>query len=262
MKLVRGHGLGNDYLILTAGQALTPALVRAICDRHTGVGADGILEPFDTHEADYGVRIWNPDGSIAEKSGNGLRIFSRWLVREGAAPHHSLWTGSERVVAHVEAAAITIAMGRAVIQGVEALPLADGALEGVVLSVGNPHFVHFCDDPDALPWRALGAAIECHARFPQRTNVQFAQVLSDRTLSLRIWERGAGETQASGSSSCAVAAAAVHTGRCRSGGIELRMPGGTLQVNVSASLDLHLRGPAELVGTFEVDPRWLAAVAP
>lgn len=259
MKLVRGHGLGNDYLILTTGQALSPALVRAICDRHTGVGSDGVLEPFETDRADYGVRIWNPDGSIAEKSGNGLRIYARWLVREGAPSDHSLWTDFDRVTVHVEAAAITVAMGRALVEGVEALPLADGVVEGVVLSVGNPHFVYFCDDPDALPWRVLGAQLERHPRFPQRTNVQFARVLGDHALSMRIWERGAGETQASGSSSCAVAAAAVHTGRCRAGEIELHMPGGTLQVDVSGSLELHLRGPAELVGTVELDHTWLAS---
>lgn len=273
MRLIRSHGLGNDYLVWMGERPVDPGFVRALCDRHRGPGGDGVLEPTASDRADFGVRIWNPDGSVAEKSGNGLRIFARWLVDHRSAPQRfTVDTGFDVVRCTVAADGIAVEMGRATFEPA-ALPLtADGpwvghplevcgaALSVVALSVGNPHCVIFREEPDldALPWRDWGKALERWPAFPNRTNVQIARVV-DGGLELRIWERGAGETSASGSSSCAVAAAAVHTGRLAPGTIRLVMPGGQLSVDVSPELDLVLRGPVEVVGEIRLDPRWLAA---
>lgn len=262
MRLARAHGLGNDYLVLELGPPLDAALVRAICDRHTGVGADGILEPRAGQDADYGVRIWNPDGSVAEKSGNGLRIFAHWLVRHGAAPTFTVWTGHDTVGCEVVGATVRVDMGIARFEDPPGCVLqVDGAPVRVVpVDLGNPHCVRFVDQPlDALPWRAWGEVLERHPHFPHRTNVQVARVGPDGGLAIRIWERGAGPTLASGSSACAVTAAAVRTGRLAAGPHPVHMPGGVLHVTVEPGFRVYLQGPVEAVGVIEVDPAWLAA---
>lgn len=266
MRFWRAHGLGNDYLVMEAGEPLNAALVQRICDRHRGVGSDGILEPADRGPADYGVRIWNPDGSIAEKSGNGLRIFARWLADHGAGTQFSVWTGVDRVECTV-GDEIAIAMGTAhfvpeevpVSASAVGKPLDVGVpLDFIAVGLGNPHCVVFrdADDLETLPWRVWGAALERHPAFPNRTNVQFAQVAGPQTLRIRIWERGAGETMASGSSACAVASAAVKSGRLNPGEIAVDMPGGRLWVTVDAAYGLILRGPVGPVGTITLDPRF------
>lgn len=262
MRLARAHGLGNDYLVLEDGPALDPALVRAICDRHTGVGGDGILEPAPSGPADHGVRIWNPDGSVAEKSGNGLRIYARWLTRRGAGDAFTVWTGHDVVGCHVGARDVTVEMGTARFRSpvTTAVALGGALLEVVPVDLGNPHCVRFVDvDPDEVPWRDWGRGLEVHPAFPGRTNVQIARVRGPDALDLRIWERGAGPTQASGSSACAAAAAAVETGRLLAGRIAVHMPGGVLWVTVDARRAVRLEGPVEFVGVVEVDPEWLAS---
>ncbi len=259
MRLFRAHGLGNDYLVLEDSQGLSPDLVRAICDRHRGVGGDGILEPKPAKDGAYGVCIWNPDGSIAEKSGNGLRIFAWWLVnRRGAPAEFDVWTGHDTVQCEVSGQDISVAMGRAVVEMPRRLDGLDREFRQVDL--GNPHAVVFVeDDLDALPWRQWGEWLEQHPHFQNRTNVQIARVVDISTVEIRIWERGAGETLASGSSSCAVASAGVASGRLRPGPITVRMPGGILHVNVDAAMSVLLRGPVEPIGVCEVWPSWLSA---
>lgn len=272
MQLARYHGLGNDYLVLQSGPPLSADLVRAVCDRHRGVGGDGILEPADRGPADHGVRIWNPDGSVAEKSGNGLRIYAQWLVDVGrAGTTFSVWTGSERVGCEVSPDLVTLEMGHARFEPAEIPtaapgPLLDAPLPGIPLpatavGLGNPHVVLFAPDPslDALPWKAWGEALETDKLFPHRTNVQIAAVVGPGVAVARVWERGAGPTLASGSSACAVAAAAVRTGRLAPGVIEVRMPGGDLKVTVGPDFALTLAGPVERVGVIDVAPSWLAA---
>ncbi len=270
MRLWRAHGLGNDYLVLEEGPPLTASLARAICDRHRGVGSDGVLQPVKSDRADCGLRIWNPDGSIAEKSGNGLRIFARWRVdRLGSPPEFTVDTGFDVVRCRVGETKIEVEMGRAsaapdhvpVIEVLRDTPVevAGTMLPLVAMGVGNPHCVCFFEtsDLDEMPWRDWGAILETHALFPNRTNVQFARIVDACTVEIRIWERGAGETLASGSSSCAVAAAAVWTGRLQPGPITVHMPGGQLHVDVSPGLDLRLVGPVEVVGVIDVDATWL-----
>ncbi len=261
MQLVRGHGLGNDYLVLEEGTGLTPELVRQLCDRHVGVGSDGVLEPIDGQGSDYGVRIWNPDGSVAEKSGNGLRIYARWLRDTGAPAAFTVYTGHDRVGCEVDDRGIAVEMGTAAFDTAEpeTIELVDGEwVTGMSLSMGNPHFVVFGRKP-STPWRSWGPSIEVHRRFPGRTNAQFVRVDARDRIDIRIWERGAGETSASGSSSCAAAAAGVRLGHLDAGRITVAMPGGELMVHVREDWAVRLEGPVEMVGRITVDERWLAA---
>ncbi len=272
LAIAKGHGLGNDYLVVRGADlpdgTLTPEAAVRLCDRHRGVGADGVLVHEPSARADVGVRIFNPDGSEAEKSGNGLRVFAAWLWTNGLAPRPAftvetlggMVTCECRVVGgRVEA--ITIEMGAACFAA-EAIPMCGvtGDAVGVplelrggerlvvtALTVGNPHCVVFEDAPSEVRCRLLGPEIERHAAFPRRTNVQLAQVVDARRIDVQVWERGAGYTLASGTSSCAVAAAAVRTGRVAPGAIDVRMPGGTLVVHVRDDWSIRLEGPAVLV---------------
>jgi diaminopimelate epimerase len=268
IPFVKGEGLGNDYLVVEAGDlpapGLTAAAVVGLCDRHRGVGADGILLHVPSQRADFGLRIFNPDGSEAEKSGNGLRIFAKYLWDHGharataftvetaggvvACRCHAVNGRVDRVAVEMgqvtfDAAAIPVhgVSGDAVDVG---LVLDDGtALTVTALSVGNPHCVVFLDAPDEALCRRLGPLLERHAAFPRRTNVQLVRVTAPGRIAIHVWERGAGYTLASGSSSCAAAAAAVRTGRVAHGRIAVDMPGGTLEVDVRPDWTVCLDGP-------------------
>ena len=278
MKLLRAHGLGNDYLVLwSEGPTEAPSreLVRALCDRHTGIGADGLLVQSAAGEGDYGLRIFNPDGSEAEKSGNGIRIFARYLHDHHAAGRSfTLSTlggpvpcvvGGDDVTADMGVASFRPADIPCLLEAEDCVeqPLSSAGEDFVFtgVGIGNPHCVIFRDEAllDATRWRRWGPLLEAHPLFPNRTNVQFVKVRGPRKVEIRIWERGAGATSASGSSSCAVAAAAVRTGRCEPGWIAVHMPGGVLDVVVGEDFSLRLRGPVEEVGTVEVSAAWLDA---
>ena len=262
MHLWKAHGLGNDYLVWEGkAKELTSKRVQKICHRTQGVGSDGILEPCDSVVADFGVRIWNPDGSIAEKSGNGLRIFAHWLhYYKGAPKSFRIDTGSCIVQAHILETDISIDMGVAYWEPSE-IPTSEKLWsiehifdsQSIVLyavGVGNPHCVSFFDTDqnlDTLPWKRWGEILECDSRFPNRTNVQFAKVLDRSNIEIRIWERGAGETSASGSSSCAVASVANKLGWV-DGDITMHMPGGILSVQIDDAGDICLIGPVEEIG--------------
>ncbi len=264
---VKGHGLGNDYLVVEARALsfkLTPQAVRAVCDRHTGVGSDGILALVPSRRADFGVRIFNPDGSEAEKSGNGLRILSRFLYEHRYTRKTDVTIetrgGVARAVLRLRRGrvhAITVDVGPATFRS-EEIPMAGRPREVVdeplrvngeslrvtAVSVGNPHCVVFVDALDVTRLRRLGPRLETHPAFPHRTNVQFARVVAPERLEILIWERGAGETQASGTSAGAAAAAAVRLGRARRR-VTVAMPGGELGVAIEEDWTVHLTGPAE-----------------
>jgi len=271
MILIRSHGLGNDYLVLHQySEKMSKKLAQALCDRHQGVGADGILEPIDCDQADFGVRIWNPDGSIAEKSGNGLRIFAQYLVdHRGVSSPLTISVEGETVTCSVEPDNVTVNMGAPTFlpQDIPCqVPLSNNQIniDGTELNVtavgmGNPHCVVFFaknTDLDQLEWRSWGAQLESDPRFPNRTNVQFAVVVNPHRIIARIWERGAGETTASGSSACAVAAAAIRH-RTAHSPIEVSMPGGSVHVTMNAQGHLVLTGPVEEVGQVHVLNAWI-----
>ena len=252
-ELAKYHALGNDYLVLDArrfGPALTPARVRALCDRHRGLGSDGILALVPSRRADFGVRIWNTDGSRAEKSGNGLRILARFLHDHGYTRARGFAIETPGGVAEAEllpvrgaVRAVRVSMGRARFAHRARLRVAGRALAVTVLSVGNPHCVIFVRRLRAADLRAWGPLVERHRAFPRRTNVQLARVRSRRAIDALVWERGAGETAASGSSACAVAAAARRAGLVDAR-VSVRMPGGTLHVEIAPDFSLRLTGPA------------------
>lgn len=273
----KAHGLGNDYLVWTSALSdqcneLTRQRVVQICDRHRGLGSDGVLEPMRSTRATIGVRIWNPDGSIAEKSGNGIRIFAWWwAVIEGkvdGTEPFSVDTGHDVVQCIVERASglVTVDMGQATFEAREIpttepvwardIVFANGqTVRAYTAGIGNPHCVVFVDSPmdfDKIPWRQWGAWLESHALFPNRINVQFACVLDAETIEIRIWERGAGETEASGTSSCAVACVARKRGLVNSM-VEMKMPGGVLQVSMTDEWAVRLCGPVEGVATMQTD---------
>jgi diaminopimelate epimerase len=167
-----------------------------------------VLQVVASTRADVGVRIWNPDGSLAEKSGNGLRILAWYLHhRRGAAAELTVEVGGEIVACVVDGAVVEVEMGTGVVDAPDPIVVGGTSLPILRVSVGNPHCVVFREeaDLDALPWRAWGEALERHPLFPNRTNVQVARRMSHHRLEARIWERGAGPTLASGSSACAVA---------------------------------------------------------
>ncbi|OGL18615.1 MAG: diaminopimelate epimerase [Candidatus Rokubacteria bacterium RIFCSPLOWO2_12_FULL_71_19] len=279
IPFVKGHGLGNDYIVIDAADLAAPLSARQverICDRNWGVGSDGILLLVPAWAgADFGLRIFNPDGSEAEKSGNGLRIFAKYLHDHGRAarPIFTVDTKGGRVECRCHVAGgrvheVTVEMGRCTFVAPEIpmsgprrevvgepLQVGEQTLLVTAVSVGNPHCVVFTDRIDEAETRRLGSLIENHPAFPNRTNVQFARVLSRAEVEIRIWERGAGYTLASGSSSSAVACAAVKNGLCDHGLVTVRMPGVTLSVDVRPDWSIRLQGPVEEVyaGTFSRD---------
>jgi diaminopimelate epimerase len=279
----RGHGLGNDYIVMDPKELtfkLTPKNIKAVCDRNWGLGSDGILALVPSKKADFGLRIYNPDGSEAEKSGNGLRIFARYLHATGKTKkkHFTVETKGGLVTIdlhidrHGDASAVTVEMGQATFKPA-ALPCtmavdeliqrpieaAGRALSFMGVSVGNPHCVVFKQAGES--WSRedllkLGPALENHPLFPKRTNVQLAIPTGPKEIYILIWERGAGETQASGSSSCAAASAAVRLGLVKSP-VTVKMPGGTLNIEVAQDFSLTMKGPVAEVARGTLSPSFV-----
>ncbi|MCS6285902.1 MAG: diaminopimelate epimerase [Nitrospira sp.] len=279
----RGHGLGNDYIVMDPKELtfkLSPKNIKAVCDRNWGLGSDGILALVPSKKADFGLRIYNPDGSEAEKSGNGLRIFARYLHATGKTKKKhftvdtkgGLVTIDLHVDRHGDASAVTVEMGQATFKPA-ALPCtlaADELIQQPIdaagrtlsftgVSVGNPHCVVFKQAGES--WSRedllkLGPVLENHALFPKRTNVQLAVPTGPKEIFILIWERGAGETQASGSSSCAAASAAVRLGLVKSP-VTVKMPGGQLNIQVAPDFSLTMKGPVAEVARGALSPSFL-----
>jgi len=225
MKFSKYHALGNDYIVLNPedfeGQ-LTPSQVKVICHRNYGVGSDGILlGPLETSECDFAVRIFNPDGSEAEKSGNGLRIFSRYLWDKGLVqeePFTILTAGGEvRCQVHPGGKSVTVDMGRV-------------SFDSTQIPVKGP------------PREVINEKIALNDEELNRTNVQFMKVLDRSNIQIEIWERGAGYTLASGSSSSAAAAVAYRLGLCDPQ-IAVHTPGGKIDITISSDFSISITGP-------------------
>jgi diaminopimelate epimerase len=260
---VKSHGLGNDYIVIDPARvpfAITPEAVRLICDRHRGVGSDGILLVAPADGADFGVRIFNPAGSEAEKSGNGVRIFAKFLREHGytSRDQFTLHTPGGRVACILRheagrVAFVTVDMGRARFDPLDAIDVDGRRIAVTAVSLGNPHCVVVVPDLAAVDVHALGPKIERHPAFPHRTNVQFAQVESRAEVRILIWERGAGYTLASGSSSCAVAAA-CHRAGLVDRSVRVSMPGGQLAIAIADDGEIRMHGPVEEVATGDLSP--------
>jgi diaminopimelate epimerase len=272
LRFAKGHGLGNDYLVVRREDlpwSLTTARIQALCDRHCGIGSDGILVA-DIARGEFSLRIYNPDGSEAEKSGNGLRIFGAYLhlhgqVKPGEWFPVRLVKDTVRMCVEAEltggALQVRVELGRASFTGKDAgfslessevreydLSLGDSLSARVnPLSLANPHCVVFVDVLERRDFLERAPRICTNAAFPAGTNVQFARVRDRQNIEAWIWERGVGETLASGSSASAVAAAALHNRQIDPGVIAVHMPGGTAEVEVSTDYSVKLRAPAQII---------------
>jgi diaminopimelate epimerase len=262
---VKSHGLGNDYIVLNQSEIefeLTKKAIQKICDVHYGIGSDGILLKVPSLKANFGLRILNPDGSEAEKSGNGLRIFAKYLYdyKISKTPVFTIETAGGLVQAEVveevngKAQSIKVDMGKAIFASSEipvncenpecideTLHLEYKDYEMSCVSVGNPHCVILTDKLDEKEVKTFGPQIENNPMFPNRINVQFAKVLSENEVEIMIWERGAGWTLASGSSSCAVACIMVKKGLVQPN-LTVKMPGGNLKIEIDKSWDIRMTG--------------------
>lgn len=262
---VKTHGLGNEYIVLDKDNIsfeLDEQAIKRICNVNFGIGSDGILLKVHSDKADVGLRIYNPDGSEAEKSGNGLRIFSKYVYDYGIMQQSdfSIETQGGLVYAHVKEARsgraylVSVDMGRAIFASslvptkIQAEVVDDYVLqvddrEYLVscVSVGNPHCVILKDDLDIEEIKKYGPLIESHPLFPNRINVQFVKVLSRQEVEVLIWERGAGFTLASGSSSCAVASI-LKRKNLVDACLRVKMLGGQLEVEVDESWNIKMTG--------------------
>ncbi|NMA43837.1 MAG: diaminopimelate epimerase [Oligosphaeraceae bacterium] len=293
MKFIKYHGLGNDYLVVNPAdltQKLTEECIAAVCERHTGVGSDGILlGPFLPGSDDFAqichaagiaesdaraglgaLRIYNPDGSEAEKSGNGLRIFSRYLYDIGMVKKEAFYlnTLGGRVKSKViePREQIQVEMGRVSFLSSD-IPMLGEAREVIrekivlkgrefvfcAANIGNPHCIVLCEEISAELAKEFGPLLENHPMFPEKANVQFMRVLGPQQIAIEVWERGAGYTLASGSSACANAATAQKLGLCRSP-ITVTMPGGEILTQIDNQFNLIQSGPVRRVCEGEWQP--------
>lgn len=266
MKFTKYHGLGNDYLVIQENNVaeLEIGQIQRICDRNYGIGSDGILlGPLSSNSCDFGLRIFNPDGSEAEKSGNGLRIFSRYLCDLGLVQDTPFTVetlgGPVKCSTRDQGRTVTVEMGpvsflssaipvlgteREVLR--EHMKIADTTFEYCAATVGNPHCVILSDQVSPEIARQFGPVIEVDSRFPHRTNVQFLDILDRQNIRIEIWERGAGYTLASGSSSTAAAAVAYKLDLCDSD-ITVHMPGGDLSITFTEKFFATMTGPVTRV---------------
>ena len=271
------HALGNDYIVMDpnkTGYALSEENIRLICHRNFGVGSDGILYGPLLEGGSMRLRILNPDGSEAEKSGNGIRIFSRYLVEAGyvSGREFSLVTagGVVKVAVLDDAASlIKVDMGAADFNS-QSLPVTGPAREVLgerihvggaaydinCVSMGNPHCVILVGALSRELAERIGPLVETHPLFPRRTNVQFVQILDEGNIRIEIWERGAGYTLASGSSSCAAASVAHRLGLTRPA-VKVHMPGGVIDIEIMPDGHVFMTGPASgvMAGDFAADLR-------
>jgi len=258
MRFSKWHGLGNDYLLVERADLLwplTPDRVRRICDYHFGVGSDGILEVVSVDGTTAEIVIWNPDGSTAELSGNGTRIAARWLAARAGRSEVRVRVGPREVVARmVGGLLVETALGRVEVGAPELLDVGGESVEFTPVSVGNPHAV-IRREPERAEVARLGPLVERHPRFAQRTNVQLVRVDGPHDVTVGVWERGAGETLASGTSATAVAAASVARGWCDSP-ITVHLGGGDLVVALD-EMDARVTGEAEEICRVEVASEWL-----
>ncbi len=275
IEFTKYHGLGNDFILIDNRQSSEPILtdVQAVqlCDRHFGIGADGVIFalPATSPDADYKMRIFNSDGSEPEMCGNGIRCLARFLA-DLAAPSrtpqtYQISTLAGMITPQIQAdGQVTVDMGvprltaaeipttlmeedcRTILQPLE---VAGRTWKVTCVNMGNPHCITFVDNVAEIPLETIGPQFEHHPVFPQRTNVEFVQAIAPDYLKMRVWERGAGITLACGTGACATLVAGFITGRCeRKATIEL--PGGPLLIEWSESNErIYMTGPATPVFT-------------
>jgi diaminopimelate epimerase len=275
---VKSHGAGNDFVMIgdledTLG-LLDPKLVAALCDRHQGIGADGLIRIVRASEADFFMDYYNADGGVAEMCGNGIRCLAKYVADRGFAKGETLRidsrAGIKDVVLYRDAEGLVdrvrVDMGPPILERARIPVSGDGdplhvevnvgigRFEAACVSMGNPHAVVFVDSLAGVEVERIGPAIETSSPFPAKTNVEFTEVLSQDEVRVRVWERGVGETQACGTGACATAVAASlrgFTGRT----VAVHMPGGTLDIEWTDDT-VYLTGPVVEVFSATIDDRF------
>ena len=275
INFTKMHGIGNDYILIDARSVEKDwsRVAVDICDRHFGVGGDGILLIRDSDVADTRMQIYNPDGSEAEACGNGIRMFSKYVVEQGVvpAPDDRLVVQTLGAVGEIElfrdngsVSTVRASMGKARLRPSE-IPVALDADAALVMnhpielgdrtpsvtcvSMGNPHAVHFTDVPvDEFPLHDVGPRVEHHPFFPARVNFEIVNIIDKTHVRARVWERGVGETLACGTGACAIAVASRLHGLTNTP-TNVSLPGGSLVIDWDGEGDVLLSGPAEYVFT-------------
>ena len=269
MNFFKYHGLGNDYIVLDPaeiGNSLTTDCIKAICHRNYGLGSDGILlGPIKSGKADFALRIFNPDGSEAEKSGNGLRIFSRYLNDLGLVGGDTFTIDTKGGVVksqvNVAAGSVRVDMGKVGFKSGsipvsgedrevlnEYMIIGDKKVRYCAATIGNPHCIILDEDVTAKNVRYLGPVVENDRRFPSKVNVQLMEIIDKHNIHIEIWERGAGYTLASGSSSVAAAATAFRLGLCENE-IVVHMQGGILDIKIDDNFFVSMTGPVTKIAS-------------
>lgn len=267
MRFSKYQGVGNDFVVLADPRdelALTADLVRHLCDRRFGIGADGVIRVGPgTNGADLFMDYVNSDGSIGEMCGNGIRCLALFAREQEMTDQTELKVSTRaglKTVTVLPDGRVRVDMGPPIFKPVDVpvvwdgpealhakLELPDGIVEAACLSIGNPHAVLFVDDPESAPVTTLGPVIEKNPAFPHGANVEFARVEAPRRVTMRVWERGSGETMACGTGACAVAVAARLLGGAESN-MTIVLPGGELEIEWKGTLEIEspilMTGPA------------------
>jgi diaminopimelate epimerase len=254
LAFTKGHGTGNDFVIVDADAPVTPELVAALCDRHRGIGADGVLRvlPSTTPDAAWFMDYWNSDGSISEMCGNGVRVFARYLVEAGLADEAApipIATRAGLRVAFPQGDGFRVGMGAPVILGESWARIGDLKYDGLGVSMGNPHLV--CPVSSVEPLFLWESPVFDTGFYPEGVNVEFFEVLGPDQLRMRVYERGSGETLSCGTGTCAVVVAYLHGLGRSTGTVTVDVPGGRLVVTIDEQT-CWLAGPAVLVASGSV----------
>ena len=279
IQFTKMHGLGNDYIYVNS--AMYPIsnpseLAIKWSDRHKGIGADGLVLIGESNVADFSMRIFNADGSEAMMCGNACRCIGKYVFEKKLTCKHNIQletlSGIKQLMLHVKVNRVenvTVNMGRPSLCNVQQVATTDGNLwnrkfvvngtnyYGTFVCMGNPHLVIFVDNVESVPLADIGSILENHPLFPQKTNVEFAELKSDGSIRMRVWERGSGITQACGTGACATVVAAIAGNRTQNE-VNVHMDGGTVQVCWdNHNGQVYMQGPAENVfeGILEMDER-------
>lgn len=280
MQFTKMHGIGNDFVVVDAmreawPEESLPHLARRICDRHFGIGADGWILILPSRVADFRMRIFNPDGSEAEMCGNGIRCFAKYVFERKLTPHKEIQVETlaglmrlKLILQGGQVEKVRVDMGEPRLRRSdipmrgeptqspvirEKLRIGGEKYEFTAVSMGNPHCVLFVRSVEQVDVATLGPQIEHRPLFPERTNVEFVQVLSNSELRMRVWERGAGPTIACGTGACAAVVAAVLNGLTQRR-VTVHLEGGDLEIEWQGNNHVFMTGPADevFVGTLKI----------
>jgi diaminopimelate epimerase len=280
VKFTKMHGLGNDFILVDGFQeTFAPDLSQTtlkLCDRHFGIGADGVIVVLPSEKADFRMRIINADGSEVEMCGNGIRCFAKYVYEEGLIKRdvftvetlaglitpHLVLQGDKVIGVRVDMGEPSLERGAVPMLGTagqalhEPLKVLDATFYITALSMGNPHCVIFVDDVGQIDLEKYGPALETHPLFPGKTNVHFLEVLNRAEIKMRVWERGVGPTLACGTGACASLVAAVLNQKTERQA-KIHLPGGTLEIEWAENNHVYMTGPAQKVFTGKVEDKVL-----